>query len=157
MARLVIGSYSENPDPVKNPRDYIRFRLNDLEEPFLLSDLEIDNELSKSPVLYAAHHLAHTIAARFARRPTMSILGSSVNARELFLNYTQIASDLLEEYRQDNMAHNAPSIGKVQDSVPENIPSRTKPVDIEQQGWDPEHDPGVQDVSNPARLERGVI
>ncbi len=156
MVTKKVGTFSGNP--MLSKRDYLRLRLNDMEEPFNFSDLEIDAELSMNPPLKAAHHLATAMVAKFSSKPSTSIAGSSVNIREVVENWRRLAEDFLTEFRQDNMSISFPAVGKVADSIPENFPTRLKPVDIELQSWDNDSKAsiGPVDVNRPARLEHGV-
>ena len=128
------STYSGNP--AASALDYIRYKIDDVATPFLLTDAEILAEAANVAPLYGAYRCAQKIATRYAKRVTKSVgQGQSINYSDLSKQWRQVAEDLLKELRQANMATYPPTIEKVLDSEPQNIPSRTKPSDIEQQPW----------------------
>lgn len=91
-------SFSYGDDPTNSDIDYVRDKLQDIDEDKpLLSDESIQAEIDAVGKRLAAARCARKIAARFSRKVTKSIGSRSIQYSNLASQYFSLAKELEDE------------------------------------------------------------
>lgn len=98
-------SYSYSGDPSDTPKDSVRFLIGDTdEEMWFLTDQEINWIIqtweSKGHVYFYASKAADAIAGKVTKEVSISSDGQTHSLSELQNRFTQLAIDLMNQYRE---------------------------------------------------------
>jgi hypothetical protein len=127
-------SFSFGDDPTGSDVDYVRDKLQDIDEDSpLLSDESIQAEIDAVGKIMAASRCARKIAARFSRKVTKSIGSRSIQYSNLAGQYWALAKELDAEVSRDRMAFSVPTISRVRDST--DMPTSLMHSDIKRADW----------------------